>query len=71
MDWVHPLNDTSNGKKIVITAVHSKDSDSRIEVQSVELVIGNQDDMLEDCECVVLTKKEWVEIRRKVNQIFK
>ena len=70
MNWFFPKNDTSTGKKVVITAVYVRDSDSRREVQGVELQIGNEDKMLEDCERICMTRKEWIELKRKINKIL-
>lgn len=71
MNWFFPLNDDSSGIKVVITPVHVKDSESRRDVQGVELRIGNEDLMLEDCQRLSMTKKEWIELKRKVNHIIK
>lgn len=64
MNWFFPKNDTS--KRVVIIPVR----DSGREVQGVELRIGHQDKMMEDCEKLSMTNKEWTELKRKINEVF-
>ena len=68
MDWFFPKNDESSGVKVIITPVSARDSETRRDVNSVELRIGNEDDMLRDCQRLVVTKKEWASLKRKINK---
>ena len=70
MEWVFPNNRTSYGQKIVIIADTATNDETNRENNAVRLAIGHEDDMLEDCKRITLTKKEWIELKQKINNIF-
>jgi len=71
MDWNFLDNTTSHGMKIVSVPSTITDGSTMREQNGVEIYIGKEHDGLEDCVRIALTKKEWQELKRNINGVFK
>lgn len=67
MKWLFPDNDKGYGKKIVTNPVRVTCEATGREQDGIEIIVGGVDSMLEDSKRVCLTKREWKELRRQIN----
>jgi oligoribonuclease (3'-5' exoribonuclease) len=67
MDWFFSNTTQSHKKRIVIIPETVTNADTMREADGVKLVIGKESDNLEDCETISISKREWSDLKRKIN----